>query len=148
VELLHELLPAVSAIALLGNPSNANFQSAVPDVRAAADAIGQRLEVLTAGTESELEAAFVTILQQRVGALVVAADPFLIFRGRRLVELAGRYAIPTVYPSRAFADLGGLMSYRSSVLDLNQQAGIYIGKIPRAPSRSTSPSNRAQKLNW
>jgi putative tryptophan/tyrosine transport system substrate-binding protein len=76
VELLHELLPIVSAIALFGNPSNANFQSAVPDVHAAADAIGRRLEVLTASTESELEAAFATMVQQRVGGLVVVADPF------------------------------------------------------------------------
>src|SRR5262249_45503596 len=93
VELLHELLPAVSAIALLGNPNNANFQLAVPDVRAAADALRQQLEVLTASTESELEAAFATMVQHRVGALIVMADPFLIARRRQLVELAGRHIV-------------------------------------------------------
>jgi len=88
VELLHELLPAVSVIALLGNPNNANFQSAVPDIRAAADVLKQRLEVLTAGTESELDVAFAAMAQNRVGGLVAMVDPFLISRRDKLVELA------------------------------------------------------------
>jgi putative ABC transport system substrate-binding protein len=76
VELLHELLPAVATIALLGNPGNANVQPDLPDVRAAADALRQRLEVLAASTESDLEAAFVTMAQLRVGALIVMPDHF------------------------------------------------------------------------
>ena len=96
VELLHELLPAVSVIALLGNLKNANLQSAVPDIRAATDALRQRLEVLTASTESELDAAFATMAQNRVGGLVVMADPFLISRRDKLVELAGLHAIPAI----------------------------------------------------
>jgi putative tryptophan/tyrosine transport system substrate-binding protein len=116
VELLHELLPAVSAIALLGNPTNANFQSAVPDVRAAADALRQHLEVLTASTEIELEAVFATMVQKRVGALIVMADPFLIARRRQLVELAARHAMPAIYAGRVFADVGGLMSYGATSL--------------------------------
>ena len=117
VELLHELLPAVSAIALLGNPTNANFQSAVPDVRAAADALRQHLEVLTASTESELEAVFATTVQKRVGALIVMADPFLIARRRQLVELAARHAMPAIYAGRVFADVGGLMTYGARFLN-------------------------------
>jgi putative ABC transport system substrate-binding protein len=120
VELLHELLPAVDTIALLGNPANANFQPDVPNIRAAADALKQHLEILTANTESDLEAAFATMAQLRVGALVVVPDPFLISQREQLVELAARHAIPAIYPSRVFADVGGLMSYASSILDLEE----------------------------
>ena len=80
VELLHELLPSANPIALLGNPENANFKSGVPDIRAAAETFKQRLEVLTASSESDLEAAFATMVQHRVGALILMPDPFLISR--------------------------------------------------------------------
>jgi putative tryptophan/tyrosine transport system substrate-binding protein len=146
VELLHELLPAISAIALLGNPNNANFQPAVPDVRAAADALRQHLEVLTAGTESELEAIFATMVQHRVGALIVMADPFLIAWRRQLVELAGRHIVPAIYPHRVFADVGGLMSYGASVMDLNRQAGIYVGKILKGAKAADLPIQQSTKV--
>jgi putative tryptophan/tyrosine transport system substrate-binding protein len=147
VELLHELLPAVSAIALLGNPINANFQSAVPDVRAAADALRQHLEVLTASTESELEAVFATMVQHRVGALIVMADPFLIARRRQLVELAVRHAMPAIYTGgKVFVDLGGLMSYGASVMDLHRQAGIYVGKILKGAKTAELPIQQSTKV--
>ena len=146
VELLHELLPAVSVIALLGNPNNANFQSAVPDIRAATDVLKQRLEVLTASTESELDAAFAIMVQHRVGALMVMADPFLISRRDKLVELAARHTMPAIYSFRLFADVGGLMSYGSSVLDLNQQAGIYVGKILRGAQPADLPTQQSTKV--
>ena len=103
LELLHELLPAVNTIALPGNPANANFQPDLPDIRAAADALKQRLEVLTARTESELETDFATMAQNRVGALIVMPDPFFMSRRERLVELVARHTIPAIYPSRTFA---------------------------------------------
>jgi putative tryptophan/tyrosine transport system substrate-binding protein len=146
VELLHELLPDVSAIALLGNPNNANFQLVAPDIRAAADALGQRLELLTAGTESELEAAFATMVQHRVGALILVPDPFLISRREQLVELAARHAMPTIYPNRSFADLGGLISYGASTLDLSKQAGIYAGKILKGAKPADLPIQQSIKV--
>jgi putative ABC transport system substrate-binding protein len=146
VELLHELLPAVSAIALLGNPNNANFQLVVPDVRAAADALRQQLEVLTASTESELEAVFATMVQHRVGALIVMADPFLIARRRQLVELAGRHIVPVIYPHRVFADVGGLMSYGASVMDLTRQAAMYVGKILKGAKAAELPIQQSTKV--
>jgi len=129
VELLHELLPAVNTIGLLGNPGNPNFQADVLEIRAAADALKLRLEVLTASTDGELEAAFATMVQHQVGALMVKADPFFIFRREKLIELAARHMIPAICPFRDFADDGGLMSYAGSSLDLYQHAGIYVGKI-------------------
>ena len=146
MELLHELLPAVDTIALLGNPVNANFQPDVPDIRGAAEALRQRLEVLTATNESDLEAAFAAMVQHRDGALIVVPDPFFYVRREQLVQLAARHAIPAIYPSRVFVDLGGLMSYGSSVLDLSQQMGIYVGKILKGAKTSDLPIQQSTKV--
>ena len=129
VELLHELLPAANTIALLANPGNVNFKTNEPEIRAAADRLKQHLEVLTASIESDLEVAFATMVQHRVGSLIVMPDPFFISRSKQLVALAARHAMPAIYPLRTFADLGGLMSYGGDIVDLYQQAGIYVGKI-------------------
>ena len=146
VELLHELLPSVTVIALLANSSNANFQPAVPDILAAADALNQRLEVLTASTQSELDAAFGIMDQHRVGALIVMPDPFFMSRREQLVELAARHAVPAIYPSRAFPDVAGLISYGSSTLDLARQMGIYIGKILKGAKPADLPIQQSSKL--
>jgi len=146
VELLHELLPSADALALLGNPENANFKSEVPDIRTAAETLKQRLEVLTASSENNLEAAFATMVQHRVGALILMPDPFLVSRRERLVDLAARHMMPTVYPSRVFADLGGLISYGSSVVDLNRRAGIYVGKILRGAKPADLPIQQSTKV--
>jgi putative ABC transport system substrate-binding protein len=146
VELLHELIPGVSTIALLGNPSNANFQLDAPDIRAATDALRQRLEVLTASSESDLEAAFATMVQHRVGALILVPDPFFYVRREQLVQLATHHAMPVIYPSRLFTDLGGLISYGSSSLDLNQQAGIYVGKILKGAKPADLPIQQSSKV--
>jgi putative tryptophan/tyrosine transport system substrate-binding protein len=146
VEFLHELLPAVNTIALLGNPDNANFQPVLPDIRAATAALKQRLEVLTASTENELDAAFATMVQRRVGALIVVPDPFLISRREQLVELAARHAMPAMYPSRVFADLGGLISYGGSFLELYHQVGIYIGRILKGAKPADLPIYQSTKI--
>jgi putative ABC transport system substrate-binding protein len=146
VEFLHELLPAVNTIALLGNPDNANFQPVLPDIRTATAALKQRPEVLTARTENELDAAFATMVQRRVGALIVVPDPFLISRREQLVELAARYAMPVMYPSRVFADLGGLISYGGSFLELYHQVGIYIGKILKGAKPADLPIYQSTKI--
>ena len=132
VELLHELLPVVKAIALLGNPHHPNFPLDTPDIRAAADTLMQRFEPLAASTESDLEAAFAT------SALIVEPDPFFISQREQLVELAARHKIPTIYPSRVFADVGGLISYGSSV-GVSQPAGIYVGKILKGAKPADLP---------
>jgi len=146
VELLHDVLPDVSTIAVLGNPNNENFQLDPPDVRAAADALKQRLEVLAAGTENDLEAAFATMAQLRVGGLIVLPDPFLISHRQQLVELAAHHSMPAIYPSRVFADIGGLMSYGSSILDLNRQVGIYVGKILKGANPIDLPIQQSTKV--
>jgi putative tryptophan/tyrosine transport system substrate-binding protein len=146
VELLHELLPATNTIALLANPGNVNTKTDEPEIRAAADRLKQYLELLTASTESDLEPAFATMVQHRVGSLIVMPDPFFISRGKQLVALAARHAMPAIYPTRIFTDLGGLMSYGGNLVDLYQQAGIYLGKILNGAKPADFPIQQSTKL--
>src|SRR6202034_1187825 len=145
VELLHEVLP-VNTIALLANSGNVNIKTDEPEIRAAADRLKQHLEVLTASTESDLEAAFATMVQHRVGSLIVMPDPFFISRGKQLVALAARHAMPAIYPTRIFTDLGGLMSYGGSLVDLYEQAGIYVGKILKGAKPADFPIQQSTKV--
>ena len=99
LELLHEMLPSAGKIVLLVNADNPNAQADAPEIQAAADALGQRLEVLTASTDGDLEAAFTTMVERRAGALVVKPDPFFIDRCERLVALAARHSMPAISPT-------------------------------------------------
>ena len=103
LELLRELLPSTTTIALLANPNNPNVVADAPETEAAANALGRRLEVLRATTERDLEAAFTTMVTRQVGALVVMPDPFFFDRREQLIALAVRYTVPTIYPWREFA---------------------------------------------
>ena len=146
VELLHGLVPAADTIALLANPRNVNVKTDEPEIRAAVDRLKKHLEVLTASTESDLEAAFATMAQHGVGSLIVMPDPFLISRSEQLVALAARHVMPAIYPVRTFADLGGLMSYGDNVLDLDKQAGIYVGKILKGGKPADLPIQQSTKV--
>ena len=146
VELLHELLPAANIIALLANPGNLNIKTDEPDIRAAADRLKHHLEVLTASTESDLEAAFATMVQHRVGSLIVTPDPFFFSRSKQLVALAARHAMPAIYPDKSFADLGGLIGYGSNISEQHQQAAIYIGKILKGAKPADLPIQLSTKV--
>jgi putative tryptophan/tyrosine transport system substrate-binding protein len=146
LELLRELLPSTSTIALLVNPSNPNVAADAPETEAAANALGRRLEVLTASTEPDLEAAFTTMVKRQAGALVVMPDPLFNARLEQLVALAARYAMPTIYPFREFTEKGGLMSYGAGFLDLFQQAGTYTGRILKGAKAADLPVQQSSKL--
>src|SRR5215469_6786131 len=146
VELLHELLPAVKTIALLGNPRHPNFQLDPPDIRAAAEALTKRLELLPASTERELEAAFSTMVQHRIDALIVTPDPFFMSRRKQLVDLAAHHAMPAIYPSRVFVDVGGLISYGSSYQEVYERSGNYIGRILKGAKPSDLPIQQSIKV--
>ena len=143
LELLHELLPSTSTFALLVNPSNPNVVSA-PETEAAANVIGRRLEVLTATSVGNLEAAF-TMVKRQAGALIVMADPLFFARREQLVALAARYAVPTIYPARDFAEKGGLMSYGTR-FELAQQAATCTGRILRGAKPADLPVQQGFKL--
>jgi putative tryptophan/tyrosine transport system substrate-binding protein len=146
LELLHELLPSSSRIAFLVNPSNLNSRIDAREIQAAADALGQHLEVLTASTENELDAAFTTIVRERIDALLVKPDPFFIDRCKRLVALASRHAVPAIYPIPVFVEIGGLMSYGTDLAHAYQQAGIYVGKILRGAKPAELPIQQSIKF--
>ena len=146
LELLRELLPSISTIALLVNPSNPNVVDA-PETEAAANAIGRRLEVLKASTERDLEAAFTTMVRRQAGALIVMPDPLFFVRRAQLIALAARYAVPTLYPIREFTENGGLMSYGVNLSrDLNEQAGTYTGKILKGAKPADLPVQQSIRL--
>ena len=115
-------------VALL-NPGNPNAHPYTLQTQSAADALGLRLQVLTAHTEGDLEAAFAIMVQQRADALLVIADPFFIARRKQLVALAAGHAMPAIYPIAYFAECGGLMSYGPAAGSLYQQAGTYTERI-------------------
>jgi putative ABC transport system substrate-binding protein len=127
-ELLSELVPQARVIALLVNP-NRVAEITIRDVQEAARAKGLQLHVLKAGTESEIDAAFATLVQLHVGALVVSADSFFSSRREQLVGLAARHAVPAIYQWREFAVAGGLGSYGPNNTGTWRQVGIYAGKI-------------------
>ncbi|HWX36903.1 MAG TPA: ABC transporter substrate-binding protein, partial [Steroidobacteraceae bacterium] len=146
LELLSELLPSTSTMALLVNPGNPNVGADAPETEAAANALGRRLEVLTASTEGDLEAAFTTMVKRQAGALVVMPDPLFFARREQLVALAARYAVPTIYPFREFAVAGGLMSYGGSTPDAYRPMGIHAGKILKGAKPADLPVMQAVKI--
>jgi putative ABC transport system substrate-binding protein len=140
LELLSELVPRAGPIALLVNPNNAIVaEPQIRDVQEAARAKGLQLHILKAGTESEIEAAFATLLQLHAGALVVGADPFFDNRKEQLVAVAARYAIPAIYIWREFAAAGGLISYGPSSASNSHQLGSYAGKILKGAKPADLP---------
>jgi putative ABC transport system substrate-binding protein len=129
LELLSELVPEAKLIALLVNPNVPDAERIIRDAQEAARAKGVELHVLKAGAESEIDAAFVTLVQLRAGALIVGNDTFFYSRRDHLVALAGRHAVPASYFSREFAAAGGLISYGPSITALYRLLGVYAGKI-------------------
>ena len=111
LELLHELVPTATIIALLVNPTNPNAETLSQDTQAAARTLGLELHVLHASTERDFDTAFATLVQQRAGALVIGTDGFFISQSEQLAALTVRHAVPAIFQSREFAAAGGLMSY-------------------------------------
>jgi putative tryptophan/tyrosine transport system substrate-binding protein len=138
--LLRELVPSVTLIAMLVNPKNPNSQSDVEELQIVGRALGQPIQIVYASDERELDTAIATTLvEPRIGALIVNADPFFTGRRDQLVSLIARHAVPTIYSFREFAAAGGLISYGASLADVYRKAGIYAGRILRGEKPADLP---------
>src|SRR6516162_2133036 len=144
--LLHELVPSTATIGFLENPNNPIFEVTTRDVLAAAPAIGLKVQVLKAGTDREIDAAFVSLVQAQTGALLVGGDLFFNNRIERLIELAARHAIPTMYTVREFVVAGGLISYGTSLIEEYRQVGLYAGRILKGEKPADLPVIQATKF--
>jgi putative ABC transport system substrate-binding protein len=147
LELLHELVPAATRIALLVNPINRTLTDRLSrDTAAAARKLGLQLHVLHAGAENEFDAAFATLTQLRAGALMIGADVLFIERSKQLAALTVRHAIPASFHFREFVVAGGLMSYGGSITDAHRLVGIYVGRILKGDKPADLPVLQATKL--
>ena len=147
LELLHELVPGAARLAVLVNPSNApNTEITLKDVQAAAGSIGLQIQIVRAGANSEINAAFATILHEGADALFVGQDGFFNSRRVQLTHLASRHALPAVYGGRDFVVAGGLMSYGSNITDAYRQVGSYTGRILKGAKAADLPVVQASKF--
>ena len=139
VDLLHQVAPTATAVAMLINPKFPPASAEAREVQNAARSLGIDINLLNASTESEIDAAFATIVEQRNGALIIGTDPFLLGQRDQLVRLAARHMIPTIYFLREFVEAGGLMSYGPNIANGYRQAGVYTGLILNGANPAVLP---------
>ena len=146
LEVLHELVPTATIIALLVNPTNpTNAETLSRELQAAAGTLGLQLHVLHASTERDFDAVFASLPRLRAGALVIGSDPFFNSRSEQLVALASRHAMPTMYPFREYAMAGGLISYGNSFADAHREVGVYTGRILKGEKPADLPIQQSVK---
>jgi len=147
LELLHELVPSATVIALLVNPANPALAGSLStELQAAARVLGLRLDVLNASSEPEIDAAFEMVVKLRAGGLVIGADGFLSARSEQLAALALRHAVPAISPYHPFAVAGGLMRYGTSASDGFRLAGVYAGRILKGEKPADLPVMQSTKF--
>jgi putative tryptophan/tyrosine transport system substrate-binding protein len=139
LQLLHDFVPRATAIGALVNPNYPEADLQRQELQEAAHAIGQSIHIISAGTPSEIEAAFSTFAQYGTDALVVANDPLFLARRDQFALLTMRQAIPAIYSDRTFVEAGGLISYGASVMDAIRQVGIYAGRILKGTKPAELP---------
>jgi putative ABC transport system substrate-binding protein len=145
-ELLREVIPKASTVAVFLNPDNRNSPGQKARVEAAARAIGMQTLVLDVNKESGFDRPFMALQQRGADALFVANDPYFLEWRQEIVSLAARYSVPTIYPSRAFVAAGGLMSYGASLSDGYRQVGIYVGRILKGEKPGDLPVVNSAKF--
>ena len=146
VEMLHTMVPNASLFGFLVNPDVAYAQSQAKDAQDAARALGLQVLVLNAKTESDIDAAFETLAQQKAGGLVTISEPFLNSRRDQIIALAARHALPALYPVRDYVTAGGLVSYGTSIVGAYREVGVYVGRILKGEKPIDLPVVRPTKL--
>ena len=144
--LLRELVPAAARVAVLVNPTGPTVETTLRDLEPAARAMGLQIQVLNASTSREIDGAFATLGRERRDALFVGADPFFVSRRVQMVQMAARHMVPATYALREFAEIGGLMSYGSSIADARRQLGVYAGRILKGAKPADLPVVQSSKL--
>jgi putative ABC transport system substrate-binding protein len=139
MELLRELVPTATAVGVLVNPINPDSASQLEDTKEAARTFGQQIRVVNASSERDIDAAFASLAEHRIGVLLATLDPFFDTRREQIVAQAAHYAVPTIYGQRAYPVAGGLMSYASSFVEAYRQAGIYAGRILKGDKPADLP---------
>jgi putative ABC transport system substrate-binding protein len=145
LELLHELVPTATIVALIVNPTNRSSEIQVSDVQAAARALGLELHLLHASTERDIDSAFAALTPLRAGALVIAPESFFNSRSEQLAALTVRHAVPAIYSYREFVAAGGLMSYGGSITDSYRQVGVFVGRILKGEKPADLPVQQSTK---
>jgi putative ABC transport system substrate-binding protein len=146
LELLRELLPGITRVTALINPTSPTAQTALKDIEPAAHAMGMQIKVLNASTSGEINAAFATFVHERPDALFVSPDSLFTTRRVQLAHLTTRHGIPATYGTREFAEVGGLMSYASNQSDNYRQVGIYAGRILKGAKPADLPVVQSSKV--
>jgi putative ABC transport system substrate-binding protein len=147
LELARELMPAATAVAFLVNPGDASrAETLTKDAQAAAGPLGLRLDVLRAGTDAEIAAAFAGFAELKAGVLVIGADALFNGKSKLLAELSLRYAVPAIYQYAEFADAGGLISYGGSITESYRWAGVYAGRILKGVKPAELPVQQSIKV--
>jgi len=139
LELLQEVVPGITDIGLLVNPTGTLADVQIKDMKEAVEGLSRRLQVANVSSESEIDAAFAVLSQSKVGALVIGTDPiFALYRGQ-IIALAARYKIPAIYNIREYCEVGGLMSYGASLTDTWRQAAIYVSRVLKGERPANLP---------
>src|SRR6516162_5618589 len=146
--LLHEMVPRATIIAVLVNPNYSGAEDQLREVQEAAASLGVQLVIMRANVESDFDAAFSTLVQQRATSLLVCSSPFFNIRREQLVVLAARHALPAIYEWREFATAGGLMSYGTVISDAYRQAGVYAGRILKGAKPADLPVVQSTKFEF
>ena len=144
--LLHDLVPKAVRIALLVDPANFAAAETIRDLTEAARVLGLQITTLNASTTGEIEAAFATLVRDRVDALFVNADVFFSTQAMQIARLAARYGIPAAYSSRAYTEVGGLMSYGPDISETCRQVGVYTGQILKGEKPANMPVLQVTKI--
>jgi putative ABC transport system substrate-binding protein len=146
LELLRQLVPKATTIAMLVRPNTTETEAERIDVQNAAQALGQELVLFDVTSGRDIEAAFATLVERRAGGLLVGTGPFLTSNRERVVALAARHGVPAIYPLREFASAGGVMSYGTSISDAYRQSGVYAGRILKGEKPADLPVIQSTKF--
>jgi putative tryptophan/tyrosine transport system substrate-binding protein len=146
LEVLHELVPTATTVALLVNPATGSSDTQTESLLAAGRELALQLHVLQASSEQEIDAVFASLHGLGISGLVISADPLFAVRNQQLAELSTRFGTPSISPYRAFAKAGGIMSYGGSLIDQYRQLGVYTGRILKGARPADLPVEQITKV--